>query len=74
MNWTLYNLRGPRDQVKAKIAAAKDVPDPDKAYLQGRIDGLPAECFAVGLNAYSQTHVVGNDEVTNLSVTLAGYK
>ena len=74
MNWTLYNLRGPRDQVKATIAANDKLPAPDKAYLQALIDTLPAECFAVSVNAYSQTHPVGNDLVTNVNATVSGLK
>ena len=46
MNWTLYNLRGPRADVKAQIDANAALPPAAKAFLQAQIDALPPECFA----------------------------
>ncbi len=74
MNWTLYNLRGARDQVKATIAASDKLPAPDKAYLQALIDAQPAECFGISVNAYVQTNTVGNDLVTNVNFTISCLK
>jgi hypothetical protein len=74
MNWTLYNLRGPRDQVKAQIEANGQLPAAAKAFLQAQIDALPAECFAVKVDAYCQTHLVGRDVVSNTSSSVSGMK
>jgi hypothetical protein len=73
-SWTLYNLRGPRDQVKATVTAADKIPETDRAYMISRIDDLPPECFAAKVSAYCQTHTVGSDIVTNLNITITGLK
>jgi hypothetical protein len=74
MNWTLYNLRGPRADVKAQIDANAALPPAAKAFLQAQIDALPPECFAVGVSAYCQTHLVGRDVVSNTSASVSGLK
>ena len=76
MNWTLYNLRGPRDQVKAQIAALADtaLPAAAKAFILAQIDALPADCFAVAVSAYGQTHQVARDVSCNVSSTVSGMR
>ena len=76
MNWTLYNLRGPRDTVKAQIAALADssLPPAAKAFITAQIDSLPSDCFAVAVSAYAQTHTVGRDISGNVNSTVTGMR
>ena len=74
MNWEIYNLRGPRDQVRALVQANTKLNDGSRAGLLAQIDALPAECFAISVNGYCQTHAVGRDVVCNLNVTVSGMK
>ena len=71
-NWTLYDLRLPRDQAKAAVQANATLKDTDKAYICALIDAQPEGCFAVSVNAYLQTHVLGKNTVCNLNVTVTG--
>ena len=72
MNWELYNLRGPRDQVKAGVQANPKLPDYAKAFIVAQIDALPPECFAVSVNGYGATHPVGRDMTANVNLTVSG--
>ena len=74
MDWEIYNLRGPRDQVKATIQASVKLPDGPRSFILGQIDALPKDCFAVSVNGYGQTHQIGQDAVCNVNLTVTGLK
>jgi hypothetical protein len=74
-NWTYYNEKGLRQEVKDRVAANQLIPPEAKALLQQEIDALPENCRGVRIDAYAQTelHPQGTGNITRrIGITLVG--
>jgi hypothetical protein len=54
MTWTLSNIRGKREDVKASIAEDKAAPQPVKDFLVSQIDSLAPEVSGCRVDSYCQ--------------------
>lgn len=72
-DWSIYNVRGGREAVIAKVNAAK-IPMHVKAFIVEEVAALPKECVGASVNGYGQAHPrPGSHELPRqIQVTVVG--
>lgn len=72
-NWSVYNLRGPRAEVKEKISQ-QIVPEFVKAFILAEIDSLPEDCAGVQIDGYGVSHPSLHSLTRSINITVVGIK
>jgi hypothetical protein len=72
-DWSSYNIRGMRADVKSKVSA-ENIPDFVKAFILAEIDNLPAECIGAEVNGYGITHEAPHSTMRSINITVVGIK
>jgi hypothetical protein len=73
-DWSLYNVRGVREMVIARVRDEASIPPYVKTFIEEEIRALPENCHGCSVNAYGQTHMrPGAHEIPRtIQVTVVG--